>query len=172
MAIHLHSQAAIDMALTANQFLFERERVSDVRDTSERCACNLALDGPNQTYNEEAFRYFLALEQKRSETSSRPFFLLLIDLKKEAGADDRLHSRVAVKLFSGLWLSLRETDVIGWYREDRVAGAVLTFADAPSTDVVAQISQRVGQVLHKALPDDICRRLQVRIYQLPARVKR
>ncbi len=172
MAIHLHKRAANDMALIANQFQLEGGMASDSRETSERCDCNLALDGPNQTYNEEAFRYFLALEQKRSESSSRPFLLLLIDVKKGAEMAERLDARVAAKLFSGLWLSLRETDVIGWYREERVAGAVLTFRETPSTDMAAQISDRVGRVLRKALPAAVVERLQVRIYQLPARVKR
>ena len=118
------------------------------------------------------FGYFLAIEQKRSEGSSRPFLLLLIDVKRSSGTDERLDAELATKLFSGLWLSLRETDVIGWYREDRVAGALLTFAETPTTNVAAEVSERVGRVLRRTLPRGVVDRLQVRIYQLPARVKR
>lgn len=160
------------MALTANLFELERATASDGRETLDRCSCDLTLDGPNQTYNEEAFRYFLALEQKRSESSGRPFLLLLIDVKRGTEMGARFDSGIANKLFAGLWLSLRETDVIGWYREERVAGAVLTFAEPPSTNVDADISDRVGRELREALPTDVVERLQLRIYQLPARTKR
>jgi len=36
-------------------------------------------------------------------------------------ANAQINPVLAPKLFSCLWLCLRETDVIGWYREDRVA---------------------------------------------------
>src|SRR5207249_10194531 len=84
---------------------------------SDRCACGVALEGRlGEAYNEEAFRYFLAIERKRSERSGRPFLLLLVDLKEQSGVTVRIDPMVAPKLFSALWLCLRETDCVGWYR--------------------------------------------------------
>ena len=114
------------------------------------------------TYNEAAFRYFLALERKRSGSSGRPFLLLLVDLKEQPVVS------VAPKLFSTLWLCLRETDFIGWYREERVAGAVLTeLGDGPRTEVPRLVGQRVRRVLCESLPSDVARQLRVRVYQHP-----
>ena len=131
--------------------------------------CDLARDlGSGTAYNEEAFRYFLANERKRSELSSRPFLLLLVDLQ-QAQRKGLIHSPVATKLFEGLCASLRDTDLIGWYHEGRVAGAVLThLADASSSDVSAEIRRRVISLLSATLPKSVAARLQVRLYQLPA----
>src|SRR4029077_9558004 len=91
----------------------------------DRRPYGVALEGRlGQAYNEEAFRYFLEIERKRAARARRPVLLLLLDLKEQPAA--HMDPILAGKLFSGLWICLRETDVIGWYREDRVAGAVLT----------------------------------------------
>ena len=131
--------------------------------------CDLARDlGSGTAYNEEAFRYFLANERKRSELSRRPFLLLLVDLQQPQ-RKSLSHSPVATKLFEGLSASLRDTDLIGWYQEGRVAGAVLTHVgDASSNDVSAEIRGRVTSLLCATLPKSIATGLQVRVYQLPA----
>ena len=121
-----------------------------------------------QAYNEQAFRYFLAIERKRSERSGHPFLLLLVDLKEQEGAKASLDSMVANNLFSNLRLCLRETDFVGWYREERVAGAVLIeLGDRHPTEVSRLIGQRVSERLYESLPSGVARRLQVCIYQHP-----
>ena len=143
--------------------------VSDMRGESDRCSCGIALEGRlGQAYNEQAFRSFLAIERKRSERSGCPFLLLLVALKEQSGVTVRIDPMVAPKLFSALWLCLRETDCIGWYREERVAGAVLTeLGDRHPTEVCRLIGQRVSGVLSEGLPANVARRLQVRVYQHP-----
>ena len=119
-------------------------------------------------YNEEAFRYFLAIERQRSEISSRPFLLLLVDLKQPR-VNERIEPALVGKLFSALWSSLRETDFIGWYRDERVAGAVLTQrAEVGGKDMCRLARERVTRVMIERLPKAVADRLQVRVYQLPA----
>ena len=143
--------------------------VSDMQGESDRCSCGVALEGRlGQAYNEQAFRYFLAIERKRSERSGCPFLLLLVDLKEQSGVTVRIDPMVAPKLFSALWLCLRETDCVGWYREERVAGAVLTeLGDRHPTEVCRLIGQRVSGALSEGLPANVAHRLQVRVYQHP-----
>jgi hypothetical protein len=78
----------------------------------------------------------------------------------------------AGNIFSGLTDSLRETDFLGWYRDGRVAGAVLTQhtegLDAKGLEVVAQ---RVKGMLGSTLACELADRLQVRVYQLPPAAK-
>jgi hypothetical protein len=136
------------------------------------CSCGIALKGwLGQAYNEEAFRYFLAIERKRSERSGRPVLLLLVDLvdlREQSGVSGRIDAWVARKLFSGLWLCLRETDVVGWYREERVAGAVLAEPrDGARTEVSRVVVPRVRQVLSERLPVDVARRIQVHVHHHP-----
>src|SRR4029077_18030827 len=96
---------------------------------ADRRSYRVALEGRfGQAYNEEAFRYFLLIERKRAERARRPVLLLLLDLRGPPGRV-RIEPGRATKLCSCRCRCLRETDVVGWCREDRVVGAVLTQVD-------------------------------------------
>jgi hypothetical protein len=140
-----------------------------VTERSDRESEGFALqDGPGEAYNEAAFQYFLEIERKRSELSSRPFLLLLIDFTKHP----RIDAVNADTLFSVLSLCLRETDFIGWYREGRIAGAVLTqHGDTDADDLSDVVRARIVGALRQRLPSDLARQLQTRIYQIPTHVK-
>jgi hypothetical protein len=74
---------------------------------------------------------------------------------------------VAARIFSELWLCLREVDMVGWYREGRVAGAVLAHGDdPPSPDVATRIGDRITDTLRQRVPAAVAKRLQVRVMQL------
>jgi hypothetical protein len=134
-----------------------------------QCSCRLAGTQNGQAYNEEAFRYFLEIERKRSEVLRRPFLLLLVDLKKGRGVSSRISSQLSARLFSQLALCLRDTDFVGWYRDGRVAGAVLTQRpDMPEARVSKRVAQRVKEALRGQLDAELSDRLQVRVYQIPS----
>ena len=134
---------------------------------ADRRSCGVALDGRfGQAYNEEAFRYFLRIERKRAARAQRPVLVLLLDLR-EPSARMRIEPALAARLFDCLWRCLRETDVVGWYREDRVAGAVLTQVDAAvPPEVTDVIRRRVGTALREGFSADVARHLRVRVIQL------
>ena len=130
---------------------------------SDPCSCGLALAGYGEAYNEEAFQYLLAVERERFERSNRPFVLVLI--QHESGSTERIEPALAAKVFESLARSLRETDVIGWYREDRVVGAILThLGEAPLADVSSQMPERITSTLRTHLPR-VAHRLNVRLHQ-------
>ena len=144
--------------------------IPDLEPMFESCQCGLALTGHGEAYNEEAFHHFLALERKRSEASTRPFLLLLVEFEKRQGVPVPIGHDVASGLFAALAESLRDTDVIGWYREQRVAGAVLTdLSDAPQ-EIMPVVADRVRIFLRRHLPVEFASLAQVRLYHLPARV--
>ena len=142
--------------------------VLDMYGGGDRRSYGVALEGRlGKAYNEEAFRYFLEIERKRAARAQRPVVLLLMDLRDSLQTGARIDPVLTGKLFSGLWQCLRETDVVGWYREDRVAGAVLTqLDDALPQDASSLIRQRLGGALRDGLSPDVARRLRVRVYQL------
>lgn len=159
MAANIESTLSLQRANTATQ------------DSVEPCSCGLALADHGEAYNEEAFHHFLAIERKRSEASSRPFLLLLVGFERRPGTAAHVGPDKAARLFSALSESLRDTDVIGWYREQRIAGAVLTdLGDAPQA-IVPHITDRVRQILRRDFPSDVAPQVQVRVYQLPARAE-
>ena len=135
---------------------------------SDQCSCALAVDTwRGHAYNEEAFQYLLGVHRKRSQRSNRSFLLLLVDLQQQPGFGLRIDPAMARKVFSGLWRALREADVIGWYREDQIAGAVLTdLGSGEPLEVSRQIVQRVDAGLAEVLPPSVARRLQIRICQI------
>src|SRR5690349_1676502 len=114
----------------------ERNPVANKPDPSAAPLLELALEGgDHQIYGEEAFRYFMGIERKRSERSNSSFLLLLVESTGRSD-ESRLGPRLAAKVFSLMAPCLRETDFLGWYHEGRVAGAVLTqIGDAAGTEV-------------------------------------
>lgn len=144
---------------------------SDMQANSAPSFCDIEVpDHPARPYNEQAFRYFLSIEGKRSERSSRLFALLLVDLRSQRDMSERIDREVAAAMFSAFSDCLRETDFIGWYREDVVAGAVLTQLTS-GTDSAEQVRQRVSDTLIERLLPDVGRRIQVRTYHLPAQAQ-
>jgi hypothetical protein len=129
---------------------------------------DVALESaPGKEYDEDAFLYFLAVERARAHRSNRPLRLLLASLEPVPGKPVPIPPATASRLFRALRLSLRETDVMGWYRQHRVAGALLTeHADRPEVDVSGVIRKRVGQALSQRLPARIAGGLRVRVIQL------
>ena len=107
--------------------------------------------GPDRAYNEQAFHYFLANERRRAAASNRPVVLLLVENAGNwRGSSD---SAEPEKLLSGLSRCLRDTDIVGWYEERRVAGAVLThLADDPTLDPVSEVQRRVQLALNGFSP--------------------
>ena len=141
---------------------------------ADRRSYGISLEGRlGQAYNEDAFRYFLQIERKRAARANRPVLLLLLDLRHQPANSHRIDPMLAARLFSGLWRCLRETDVVGWYRENRVVGAVLTQVDDGLRSEVTRVArERVSTALCQDLSADVARRLRVRVYQLRAGLKR
>ena len=127
---------------------------------------------PGAEYDEEIFLYFLALERARAGQANGRLQLLLATLEPVPGKPVSIPPASAERLFEGLRLSLRDTDVMGWYRQGRVAGAVL--CEPPSALVCEMsdiIEQRVGEGLRQRLPSSVARSLRVRVvHQGPRRL--
>jgi hypothetical protein len=131
---------------------------------SGACTCRLSL--PVGAYNEEAFHYLLTVEHKRFERSHRPFVLVLIEHAVASPEPQQLDDAVSSKVFATLGRSLRETDVIGWYREGSVVGALLThLGEGPLGDVTQLMSAKIARALRDGLTERVAERLAVKLYQ-------
>ena len=134
------------------------------------CSCGFALAGHEAAYNEEAFCFLLDIERRRFEASAEPFVLLLIDHRDRRRTGTGIAGALGARVFTSLTRSLRDTDVIGWYRQGRIVGAVLThLGDAPVVDVSRQMADRVSRAFVTDLPNELARQLRVRVYQPQAR---
>ena len=118
MAIHLHNGAV-------HTFLMDQTITKAPLRTG--AAFSLALDRDLvHVYGEPAFHYFLDIERERSIRSSRTCVLLRVDLKDRQGSPTHMTQTTSEQLFTALAQSVRETDFIGWYEDQRVAAALLT----------------------------------------------
>lgn len=98
---------------------------------------------------ENVFHSMLTLERRRAERSRKQFVLMLMDAHLENGsAAAILNEAVDV-----LMVSKRETDLIGWYRENSIAGVIFTEvnagADRPITEILrtkfeTALAERMG----------------------------
>jgi hypothetical protein len=149
---------------TTDRLPLGRQAKPDRVTPSGACTCRLAL--PVGAYNEEAFHYLLSVEHKRFERSQRPFVLALIEHAAASPEPQPLDDAVSAKVFAALVGSLRETDVIGWYRESSVVGALLThLGDGPLADVSRLMSAKIAQALRNGLTERVAERLAVKLYQ-------
>jgi hypothetical protein len=139
----------------------------------EQCSFSVA-EIAGEAYNEQAFRYFLELERHRSESSGRPFLLLLVDVKRDSvDLEPQIDTPTSRQLFSALTQCLRDTDFLGWYREQRTIGAVLTQdTPAPGAGLSDLVARRVTNGLRHDLSESLTARLHLRVYQLPSNAAR
>jgi len=125
---------------------------------------------PGAEYDEEAFLYFLAIEQARARRSKQRLRLLLATLEPNSGRPVPIPRASARMVFDGLRQSLRDTDVTGWYRQGRTAAAMLSeHSDTPGLETSGSVEQRVREGLRRRLPRTIASSVRVRIVQLGPR---
>lgn len=117
-------------------------------------------------YNQEVFRYLLESESKRSERSGFFCRILLVYWTDAQGRDVQMNSYAAKTVMAALSRSLRDTDYIGWYREGRIAGAVLTVLVQESmAQVASHLQKRLVEILRAELGVNETSLLQIRVCQ-------
>ena len=117
-------------------------------------------------YNEEAFKYLITKESKRSKRSGYSFNILLIYSTDKHGLIVQMDRDVADTVVSALFRTLRETDYIGWCREGRIVGGVLTVLEQESApEMSIRIQQRLMDILRVEVSVEKISRLQIRICQ-------
>lgn len=117
-------------------------------------------------YNQEAFRYLLESEAKRSERSGYFCQTLLVYWTDAQGRIVQMDSHVAKTVMVALSRSLRETDYVGWYRDGRIVGAVLTvLAQESMAQVSTHHQPRLVEILRAELGVEETSRLQIRVCQ-------
>lgn len=73
---------------------------------------------------EAAFRQMIAIERKRTERSKAPFLLMLLETDLAEGSKESVATLDCVTRV--LLSTSRDTDLIGWYKEKVILGAIFT----------------------------------------------
>lgn len=107
---------------------------------------------PDSVCSEERFLCLVASESKRSERSGHPCRIALVYCTNPQGIVIPLGAEPADKAFSLLSRCCRDTDHIGWYRQDYVVGVLLTTLQRDSVvdgckTLHARLLDRLGAAL-------------------------
>jgi lipopolysaccharide/colanic/teichoic acid biosynthesis glycosyltransferase len=142
------------------------ERATGVRPRAElgenvvnaRHATTVVQDAPSPTYrsglemnpvDEASFHHMIALERKRTARSGKPFLLMI--LEGELGLPAARGGMLG-KILSALSLSIRETDVTGWYKEGAAVGVMFTEISGEEREAtVGAMIKRIRGTLRKSL---------------------
>ena len=113
--------------------------------TARRAGLSLEVN-QNQACDENAFHYFLANERQRALAADRRVVLMLVECHGMSPVSAR-------KVLSRLSRCLRDTDIVGWFRQGRIAGAILTHGTAPvGAESLLQVRRRVEASLKDLSP--------------------
>jgi lipopolysaccharide/colanic/teichoic acid biosynthesis glycosyltransferase len=116
--------------------------------------------------DEETFRRMVAIERKRTERSLAPFLLMLLETTGEAKGES---TRVTLDvILSALMTSSRDTDIVGWYKERAVVGAMFTGLAGNEKDSVAEmIVERVSAMLKDELTREQFEQVRISLHFFP-----
>ena len=119
------------------------------------------------TLSQDHFLRMLCLERKRMERSGHRFVLMLVDpgrLLKTGNQKDQFLS----KLLSTVAGCIRDTDIIGWYKEGLVVGVIFTeVGNSEDKAVVRALSAKVTDALYTALTIEQTNEIQLSFHVFP-----
>ena len=116
--------------------------------------------------SEEAFHRMISLERKRTERSHKPFLLMLLDMGDELSANNGGGS--LGKTLSVLALATRETDVVGWYTNGVVVGALFTEIDLEEKKhILNTVQERVRHTLEDNLDREHIDQISISFHWFP-----
>lgn len=116
--------------------------------------------------DEKAFKWMIAIERKRTERSKAPFLLMLLEVINEEGTNNygaTLH-RVTAALLS----SSRDTDLIGWYKEGIIVGALFTgLVVNDKRTILDTLLTKVTLTLRDELPEEQFNQVRISVHLFP-----
>jgi hypothetical protein len=96
---------------------------------------------------QNSFHRMICLEERRAERSRKGVLLMLLDVNGPV-VGEKEGFRLNQKMISVLSPITRETDVMGWYKENSVVGLLFTeVATEEVNSVTAAIMNRVSKIL-------------------------
>jgi lipopolysaccharide/colanic/teichoic acid biosynthesis glycosyltransferase len=103
-----------------------------------------------EVLREDAFKRMIAVERKRTERSAKPFLLMLLQAG-ECKSEEK-SGQVLARIMPALMDATRETDVIGWYKNNTSVGVLFTqLVSFDQKTILSAMLGRVGAILRDNL---------------------
>jgi lipopolysaccharide/colanic/teichoic acid biosynthesis glycosyltransferase len=133
--------------------------VADPLSESIAAADRLPLD-------EDTFRRMIAIERKRTERSQTPFLLMLLELTNNESPEKNRGTLEAI--VSAMMSSSRDTDIIGWYKDRAIVGALFTgLVGNDKTSIADMIVGRVSVTLQDELTSETFGQVSISFHFFP-----
>ncbi len=115
---------------------------------------------------EEGFHRMISLERRRTERSRNPFLLMLLDM---GGQETNGNGESSLgKILEVLASATRETDVVGWYKQDLVVAAMFTEIDLEEKKhILNTMLTRVSRALEDNLTFEQFNQLSISFHWFP-----
>jgi lipopolysaccharide/colanic/teichoic acid biosynthesis glycosyltransferase len=109
--------------------------------------------GTHEVLNEGTFKRMIAVERKRTERSGEPFLLMLLEAGNPQSPEK--NEKALSDILSVLPLSIRDTDIIGWYKDRTTVGVMFTgLACKDKSSILSVILSKVSATLRGQLTSD------------------
>ena len=138
------------------------------RDDAElRLRQQAPIKAARELYGELEFLHLLYIERRRSERSSRPLCLVLVEEIAPLNAATR--PSALPQIVDQVHRAIRETDIIGWYSHNSTLAVM--FSDFTSTDdsVVRVLGTKVSNAVSVALPATIAANIRLTVHLFPTK---
>jgi lipopolysaccharide/colanic/teichoic acid biosynthesis glycosyltransferase len=118
------------------------------------------------TLDEEAFRQTIAIERKRTERSSAPFLLMLLEADSDQSA--KKHRATLDAATAAILASSRDTDLIGWYKDREILGAIFTgLVVTDKGSIVETFLNKINATLREELSQEQFNQLRITFHFFP-----
>ena len=122
--------------------------------------------GEREALNERAFMRMIAIERKRTERSGNPFLLMLLETDNQQDSGE--NGTILDSIVSALQSFFRETDVLGWYKDQTAVGVIFTGLVAEDKIPIQKLLQnRVSTLLQGKLTADQFKQISISFYFYP-----
>jgi len=139
--------------------------VEDVQNPANRLIDSVSV-GKREILNEDTFNRMITIERKRTERTKQPFLLMLLEGGRHNGSPKNDGPLDGV--LSALLPCIRETDVIGWYKNRTIVGVMYTGLVVNSKNaVLSMILGKVSAVLGDKLTSDQFSQVSISFHFFP-----
>ena len=116
--------------------------------------------------SQTAFHRVISIERRRTERSRKPFLLMLLDMGNHLSSETK--GKNVQKLLTALAVATRETDIPGWYENERIVGVMFTeicFDDRET--IVSTMIARLSDILRNNLSLEQFNRVSISFHVFP-----
>ncbi len=125
-----------------------------------------SFTGAREVLKEETFKRMIAVERKRTERSREPFLLMLLEGGNHQSSEK--NGKALDNTLSVLPISIRETDVIGWYTDRTAVGVMFTGLSCnDKNSILSAIINKVSTTLRDQLTTDQFNQISISFHFFP-----